>query len=677
MPTYAKMNAEERAKYWLTLIDDAKSRMAPWMEACKVLEDQFNNEAASTRESDLDSFAEFDDPHTARIKAGVVFGWIDQSVANMFGSMPYISARAKNEIGIPHADAVTKIQNHYYRLADQARHDERVAFDAFLRPYGVWKIGYNVDLEDRMQDLLQDEALEEVSPEDPELENEFLAIGTQVRITQYHDHVGHMESHRLLLKDPMLSDEAREVVKAHLDLHREFHNRAQPDSNVTVKREAPYGIRWLPENFFVDPTAQDGLRDAGWIDFAAELPLAQVQADPNFKNTEKLKASHRSDGNPVDHDSPSPFDMVWVHEIWARNFSISRGKFRNLLVVVAEGHDTPIREEDEWPYENLEDFPAEVVSYQSGVRTWFNKPPLLLAGADSIQSLMNEILDGFLYTVRKQKNVWMYDPAYIDEDTLGTILEAPDGSMIPIQGLADPEAGNRIVVPLPFHNVPGERSQLMQIVQQIFDRAAGTPQPITLPGTESATESSILDRKNTARENRRSKLLGEAQLRKAQKFWALLVQFRPPNIELIDEAAGAAIELTEEMLAGRYNFEMEISSQSANIAVERQQWLDLINLLGGMTPLLQQSFGMEVNVPELIRRLLVRGYREPSADALIVPANPQALPPDAGPVNPDAEAAGQAIEQGRGVQGNNQAFDRDSFNRNQPEEGRRIGAAQR
>jgi hypothetical protein len=676
--TYSKFDAEERAKYWLQLIDHNETVMKPWFMACQVLEDQYNNAPASQREADIEDFGGNDDSHTLRVKAGLVFGWIDQSIANMLDSKPYIAAKATNVPGISQTEPVAKIQNHYYTASDQLRHDERVALDAFLMPYGAWKIGYSVDFDDRMQDIIQDEAVQEIDPENAEFENQFLVVGQATRVTEYHDHEVHIEEHTIALQDPMLGAEGQFTLKAHIALHKVFRDRAQPDANVTVKREAPFGLRWRPDHFLVDENAQDGLNDAGWIAFKSELPLMHVQSDPAYKNTQDIKATHRSDGETVDHNTQSPFDMVWIYEIWARNFAISRGKFRNLLITVVEGHDRPIREEDEWPYHYLEDYPAEVLHYQSGIRTWFNKPPLLMAGAESLQSLVNEILDGFLYTVRKQKNIWLYDPAYVDEETLSQILDGPDGTMIPIKMLADENNARNIVVPLPFHSVPGERSQLMQIAQQMLDRTAGTPQPITLPGTESATESSILDRKNTARENRRATLLSRAQVRKARKFWQLIVQFQPPDIGLIDEMAGQAITMTEAMVMGRYDFSLEISSQSANIAVERAQWLELLNLLSGMTPLLQQSFGMEVDVPELVRRLLVRGYREPDARSLVRPANPQALPPDAGPVNPQAEASAGALDQGRAVQSGQNVLHRDTSRGegDMPNEGKQLGAAQ-
>ena len=155
---------------------------------------------------------------------------------------------------------------------------------------------------------------------------------------------------------------------------------------------------------------------------------------------------------------------------------------------------------------------------------------------------------------------------------------------------------------LPFHSVPNEKTDIVAILQQMFDRGAGTPQPVQLPKTDTATEANILEKRNTARENRRSNLLSQFQTRKARKMFQLDTQFKPERSFLIDRNAEKFLELTPEMAEGEYMFSMDITSHSTSLSVERSQWMDLLNLFAGLTPIMMQTFGLPPNLPEVARR---------------------------------------------------------------------------
>ena len=45
MPTYKRLTAEERTKLWTNELNVARDGMRPWFEACKILQDQYNNAA--------------------------------------------------------------------------------------------------------------------------------------------------------------------------------------------------------------------------------------------------------------------------------------------------------------------------------------------------------------------------------------------------------------------------------------------------------------------------------------------------------------------------------------------------------------------------------------------------------------------------------------------------------
>ena len=695
----------DRVQYWTDQIEYTRRKVRPLFEACNVLVAQYYNEPTTEAERNQGDFGE--EEHIRRTKSNIVFGFIDQSLSNMLERDPTFQCHPEtrqaaqrinpadpNSLSL--AAGTSKIVNYRYRETNQLRVDERVALNAFLFPYGVAKIGYTVDFDQRFQELLQTDISPDLEFEDPEDENLFLQTGQGVRVTEEQDHVAHIESHTRLLQDVsvgILSDdvEVREsVVKEHLDLHKKFHDRGSPDANTNVQRESPFAVSWPPDMFFTDLLSMEGPQDARWMAFEWEVPVDEVQGNPTYSNTSELRGNRWKDApDRPQHLDTDGFDMVRGWEIWAKNFPVGRGKFRDLLIVVADDHDKFLRYEEEWPYDRIDDYPAEVLAFHTGIKSWFHKPPVLMGGGDTVQSLVNEVLDANLSIIRKMKNIWLVDPAAgIDQTTIQRILQAPDGSVVEVPGLMEMKGSP--VVALPFHNIPPEKHQLLGDLQSMFDRALGTPQPISLPDTDTATEAQIVEKRNTSRENRKSGLLSEFQTRKARKMWQLDAQFRPARLFPLMNDAETFLEIGAEIARGEYLFTMDITSHTTAVSVERSQWMDLLNLFAGLTPVFMQAFGAPPNLPELARRLLVRGFNEQMIEQ-ILPMLQQAagggagggtgpgalFGPDGQPLqeppavqDPGAAAAVAAGREGdRGI-GPAQP---DNFNRDLPNPGRQAG----
>jgi len=705
---------EDQVGWWQGQIEFSRRRMKPLFEASKVLVRQYYNEASGEREAQAED-AGLGDSHLHRTKCSLIFGWIDQSLANMIDRNPLFrcvpdnpqaSARIHPEDpnSLTFAEGVGRIVNYRYRELNQQRVDERVALDAFLWPYGVAKIGYTLDMEARRQELVGvgEDGLVIDEPED---ENLYLGIGQETLVHEGQDHRAHLDAHTSLLQGGLAmmgvgTEAIRQVeplIDDHIKLHKQFLYRKAPDSNTNVRRETPFAVRWLPEMFLTDVLSLEGPNDARWVAFGWELPVDEVRATPEYRNTKDLQplrltgAPDRLEG--LDEDG---LDVVRGWEIWAKDFPVGRGRFEDRLIVIAEGCDKFLRNEDEWPYTNLDDYPAETLVYNPGYRSWYCKSPLLMGGGDTVQGLVNEILDSYLSIVRKQKNLWLVDPSTgLDTDAISDLLDAPDGSVIEVPGLA--EAGANLVVPLPFHQVPPEKGELLAILQGMFDRSLGTPQPMSMPQSDTATQASIVEKRNTSREERRSGLLTEFQTRKAMKMWQLDCQYRPKKLFLVDRDAELFLGIGEEMAKGEYLFTIDITSHVAALSLERSQWMDLLNLFAGLTPVMMQTGGAPPNLQEIARRLLVRGFNEREVESIFPPAQPQApapegmpgmpgMPPEAGVegqgsgtefADPAAQAAQEGVKDGRMVDKNIGPLQRDSFNRDNPEQGRLEGAAEK
>jgi hypothetical protein len=160
-----------------------------------------------------------------------------------------------------------------------------------------------------------------------------------------------------------------------------------------------------------------------------------------------------------------------------------------------------------------------------------------------------------------------------------------------------------------------------------------------------------MDKRNSAREDERAQAFKQFQIRKATKFWQLTTEFKPDRVFLIDPNAREFISITEDMAKGEYDFEIDITSGSRAVALERKQYLDLINLMGGLSDKLQQIYGEPPNLGELVKLLLVRGYEihdperilpfldKPAAE-VINPAAPQDGPPQNGAPSAPGQAPG-------------------------------------
>lgn len=695
---------EDRVQYWSDQLQFTKRKIKPLFDACEVLVKQYYNEPSTERESNYGDLTE--EEHVQRTKSNIVFGFIDQSLSNMLDRNPVFQCTPETKAAaqmidpsdpnsISMAAGTSKIVNYRYRETNQLRVDERVALNAFLFPYGVAKIGYTVDFDQRFQELLQPDVNPDLEFEDPEEENLFLQSGQAVLVTDTQDHVLHIESHTALIQAIELGsaegqDEAFtalvEFIKDHISLHKKFQDRGQPDANTNVQRESPFAVSWPPDQFLTDGLSMEGPQDSRWIAFQWEAPVDEVIYDPNYKNTSDLKPTRWQDApDRPSHMDTDGFDMVRGWEIWAKNFPIGKGKFRNLLMVIVEDHDKFLRYEEEWPYDRIDDYPVEVLTFHTGIKRWFHKPPVLMGGGDTVQSLINEVLDANLSIIRKMKNIWLVDPAAgINQNKMQQILQAPDGSVIEVPGLM--ESKGQAVIALPFHEIPHDKYRLLNELQSMFDRSLGTPQPTALPTSETATEASIVEKRNTARENRKSGLLSEYQTRKARKMWQLDAQFKPTRLFPLAPNAEQFLEISAEMAKGEYLFTMDITSHAVALSIERSQAMDLLNLFAGLTPLFMQTFGGPPNIPELARRVLVRGFDEQMVEE-ILPMLQKAkegldqagaqFGPDGQPLTEDPLAqdpgAEAAVAAGRTVDRGINAALPDSFNRDAPNEGRQQG----
>jgi len=609
-----------RVEYWRRQIEHAERVMEPIWQASRTLELMYVNEASSDREQFSEDEATHGDAHLARVKSNLIFGWIDQSIANLLERNPSFLVTPRTRTSSGGSGAVKAISDYWYRETEQLAQDERILLDSFLGPFGVKKLGWTLDEKSRQEDTINPDGF---VYDDPTQELLAMLEGEFPKITRDQDHPTYIEGFTEFLQQPEveLEPEIEELIKDNIRTRGKFDEEIDPDTNSSVQWEAPYGLRWNPRDFLVDPLAQDGLRDARWIAFRFKRPVGEIQANRNYTNTDKLESTVRMDDALEKRDGvEDDFGLVEGWEIWARSFHYTKSMRKNMLITMATGHDKFLQHETEWPLPDLDDYPAEILSMNHTMDSWFSKPALLMAGADSVQGLANEILDSYLNVIRKNKNILLYDPDHVDDDVVDNILSTPDMSAISIRGLA--ENGNNVLRPLEFGSINSDSGQLLQIIRGLFDDSAGAPQPMQR-GIETATEASITERRTTARESRRGNLLSKMQINTSRKFWQMTVFFRPDRAFLIDPQAELWMNVDEQTARGEYRFTMDVASQANAVSLERKNWLDLLNLFSGLTGLWKEEYGAAPNLPAIAAKLLSRGYNIQNPEDLIPGASTQ------------------------------------------------------
>ena len=610
---------EGRVAFWLRQVEFAEKKFKPRWDLGDMVNAMYENDPATGREQDADSSVFDNTP--MRTKANFVFAFVDQSIANLLDRNPTFRVNPKTQLSSHGAPVVQSVINHWYRETGQFGQDKRCLLDAFLYPYAVKKIGYTAKLN---SDVFTLSDVAEFELQTPEEENLFMMEQIPVKMRMHHEHERHIQAHTEAMQDPATPENViTGYFVPHIKEHEEAQRVGQPDTHVDVQYEAPFGQRWHPKNFIWDPTATDGIKNARWVAFKVRQPLYAVKSNARFENTDDLESNvGRDEDAPSVEESPIDFDdfgMVDMWEIWVRDFPVSRNKRVNMLLTVVPDHDKFLMQEEEWPYENMEDFPVEVLSFNNGTEEWISKPLLSLAGGDNIQLLLGEFLDSMISVIRKQKNTWLYDTSIIDDDKWDEIRTAPESTGIGVEGLSG--AGGRAVNPMPFQEVHVDKQQFVNMIQDLFDRTNGTPTPQQRPGTETATEINAIEKKNTSRESARGNIFKEFQVATAKKFWGLHSQFRPPEEFLIDPRTGKWSEVDSEVLTGEYRFSVDISSQAVAQSIERKTYLDLLNLFAGLAPQFMQMHGTPPNLLKIAELLLTRGYGITDPETFLPGAN--------------------------------------------------------
>lgn len=594
---------EGRIQFWRGQIAQGQAWIEPYMKAGNRIIKLYNNIPHGLRQQELEHSGPDD---IERMKGSMVFAWVDGTKANLVERSPEFSVTPESMASVGGEDIVRRQTNYWYDVTGQYEQDDQIVLDALLTPYGLKKIGWNAVVEQQKELYLTDAS--SIVIEDPQEENLAMLALNITRPTVWQDHEKHIDSHILLLETPNLDPEVMEIVEGNIEHHKALMSMEQPETDTRVQWEAPFAQRWQPDDFVMDPFSQLSMKDAKWQAWRIRAPLYWWKRQPTFDNTEFIEPSTQlalNDGPKMARmqtDTFGDYAMVEGWEIWARDFPVGPNKNRNMLITIADNCDKMIKHEEEWPYKFINDYPGVMLKFQDNVKTYINKPTLALAGADNIHLLVSEFFDSMLYTMRKSKNLHLYDSDLLSPDEMDKVMNAPDGTYYGVPGMKDID-GDPIRT-VPFLQIENDRTQYLNSIMNFFDRAAGTPQPQQNIAAETATEANIIERRNTSREDSRVRRFETMQIETMEKMWQLHQQFLPEREVLIDPRTKKFGTVSEEVARGQYRFAIDVSSRSQSKAVERKNAMDLYNLIVASVPMFMQLKMPPPNIVAVLEKLL-------------------------------------------------------------------------
>jgi len=207
--------AEDQLEYWQAMIDWTRRHYEPTFRASQKLIDLYNMQSVTTRESAQEDLNVLEGPG-ARVKSNLVFGWVEQSMANIAAQNPHFRTISTNRLGIGSDRSVSAISNYWYRETGQLMHDRRVLLDAFLSPYGASKIGWFSEIENEAYNLAI-ASQGDLIFDDPEQETLAILGGQSPAIHPGQDHVLYIASHTLALQDPFINEDLAILLQLNIE----------------------------------------------------------------------------------------------------------------------------------------------------------------------------------------------------------------------------------------------------------------------------------------------------------------------------------------------------------------------------------------------------------------------------------------------------------------------------
>jgi len=374
-----------------------------------------------------------------------------------------------------------------------------------------------------------------------------------------------------------------------------------------------------PSDMFADPMARNDWRQARFLIHRTFKSVEEVKKNPNYQNTKDLKPTTvMTEVIFGQHQDKKEFsDDVKRVEIWEIH-----DRENDKIRVLATGHEKWLRNE-EHPYKNIEDYIFEMLRLIEIPDQFY--PMSSIAPVESPCKELNKTRTQLINHRKRHKRIILYDKNVFTPDNLEDIEKSETLSLIPVDGLADPNK-REPMWPVPDPPLGADVYQFEQIIKndirEIYGQAEYQRSGQT-PGVETATEAMMIERGARLRPDEMLDVIQDFCVDIAKKRLQMMKEFyTEPHMYRFADEMGAIHwgKFTKEDIQGEYDVDIEIASTMPwSEELRRKYNMDALNLLSNPTLQLQlQREGFEIKVSELVKGVL-KDLRLPDTSRVLIP----------------------------------------------------------
>ena len=370
----------------------------------------------------------------------------------------------------------------------------------------------------------------------------------------------------------------------------------------TIQENEPWGLRWSPEDFVVDPNATSpDLQDARWIAYRKVMNRAEAEAEFTFTaKTYRMKKGRES----PDHQTLILWDVY--------------DRLRQERRVFFEGEE--FERKEPWEFE-VDGFPCETLFFNE-IPDWpYGEPDVRYYEPQLIEK--NDIRTQQMQHRRRFNTQTLYEQSAIKDTEVAKAERNIEASWIKLL-----PGGSGKIIPKPIPNLPSDVYAGERLIDQDLNEMIGFSE--TQRGSQSqreqtATETSIIEARSRLRSGERQQAMEIFLARLMEKLWMMLRQRLPRH--RVEEILGRPVSEWENISGedARKELLIQIVANSTMPKLDRltraQSDIQLIGMLVQWAPILQTQ-GTQINLKPLLEELFELLDHKVQAEDLLVPAPP-------------------------------------------------------
>lgn len=392
------------------------------------------------------------------------------------------------------------------------------------------------------------------------------------------------------------------------DYQDDAEDKKAKEIEIAVSDEQVFARQISFENFLVSAMNSRYLDRCDWFGYYEYYRVADLKADKNLINTDKLSSGNYSslesgtgitsnyDEDMEDRKVKLNGDYVKVYKIWD-----TRSKRRFMFCEDA----CVILHEKKWKYN-----PFEIMCFRFPQKGFYPIP--YTYNWIPMQNELNETREAHRQHRRKFKRLYEMLSGTADLDDVKNYLNGPDGGLIEVSKMGQ-------IQPIPTAELGASANISMQVTKEDFNVVSGTTSEWQGQGDRiTATQATITNDRATVRESREKTIVGKFLVKLAKKI-IMTMKDNYVNKRIVAKATptedfGNDIQNKPEVREidpltdfgnDKFDFELNVSVESVSpvqTEEEKNKFLSFISLI--------KQFPEFASHPTIIREMAFRtGYK--------------------------------------------------------------------